>query len=94
MQGYARMYRIMIVKSKKEKYESLYQYLTTTVDGVTSPLEFNNVEDLDKQVEKMLNEEGYSKADFIIVKVVDYSLDASGYTGIDDSIVEDNSLSE
>lgn len=88
------MYRIMIVKSKKEKYESLYQYLTTTVDGVTSPLEFNNVEDLDKQVEKMLNEEGYSKADFIIVKVVDYSLDASGYTGIDDSIVEDNSLSE
>lgn len=78
------MYRIMMLKSKKDKYESLYQYLTTTVDGQTSPLEFETPEALDRQVEKMLSEDGYSKADFIIVQVIDYTIDAKGYTGITD----------
>lgn len=76
------MYRIMMIKSKKEKYESLYQYLTTTVDGKTSPLELKDADELDRQVEKMLSEDGYSKSDFIIVKVIDYTIDAKGYTGI------------
>ncbi len=79
------MYRIMMLKSKKDKYESLYQYLTTTVDGQTSPLELETPEALDKQVEKMLTEDGYSKSDFIIVQVVDYTIDAKGYTGIADN---------
>lgn len=74
------MYRIMLVKSEREKYGSLYQYLTTTVDGVTTPLEIASKEELDARIEKMLNEDGYSKADFIIVQVVDYSIDATGYS--------------
>lgn len=39
--------------------------------------------DLDKRVEKMLNEEGYAKSDFIIVRVVDYTIDATAYTNTD-----------
>lgn len=74
------MYRIMVVKTKKDGYESLYQFLTTTVDGVTSPLELKDSDELDRQVEKMLNEDGYAKADFIVVKVVDYSIDAKDYS--------------
>lgn len=34
---------------------------------------------LDEQVEKMLNEDGLAKADFIIVKHIDYQIDAGGY---------------
>lgn len=79
------MYRIMVVKSKKDKFESLYQYLTTTVDGKTSPIEFDTPEALDTQVEKMLNEGGFSKSDFIVVQVIDYTIDANGYTGIADN---------
>lgn len=79
------MYRIMVEKSKKDKFESLYQYLTTTVDGQTSPLELETPEALDKQVEKMLTEDGYSKSEFIIVQVIDYRIDAKGYTGIADN---------
>lgn len=74
------MYRIMIAKSKREKFETLYQFVTTTIDGVTAPLELETKEALDARVEKMLNVDGYSKADFIIVKVIDYSIDANSYT--------------
>ena len=56
----------------------------TTVDGKTSPVEFDTPEALDVQVEKMLNEYGFSKSDFIVVQVIDYSIDAKGYVGIDD----------
>lgn len=69
------MYRIMVVKSKRENYGSLYQYLTTTIDGVTMPVEIKSKEELDVKVEKMLNVEGYSKDDFIVVQVVDYNID-------------------
>lgn len=47
------MYRIMLAQSKHKNFESLYQYLTTNVDGVISPLELNSKEELDKRVEKM-----------------------------------------
>lgn len=73
---------IMVVKSERENYGSLHQYLTTTIDGVTKPMEFADAESLDKQVEKMLRDNGYSKSDFIVVKVVDYEIDALGYTNI------------
>lgn len=69
------MYRIMVVKSKRENYGSLYQYLTTTIDGVTMPVEVNSAEELDTKVEKMLNSEGYSKDDFIVIQVIDYNID-------------------
>jgi len=78
------MYRIMICKSKRSNYESMYQFITTTTDGVVSPLEFSTKEALDLKVEKMLNEEGYSKADFIVVKCIDFSIDAKNYSDDED----------
>ena len=80
------MYRIMIVKSKRDNYASLYQYLTTTVtdeetgEEQTVIVEFSDEAALDEQVEKMLNEDGFAKADFIIVKQVDYQIDARDYS--------------
>lgn len=79
------MYRIMIVKSKRDNYASLYQYLTATVtdeetgEEQTAIAEFADEAALDEQVEKMLNEDGFAKTDFIIVKYIDYQIDASGY---------------
>ena len=73
------MYRIMIVKSKKDDYASLYQYLTQTVNGVVSPMEFPDTTTLDAYVESMLNST-YSKSDFIIVQPVEYTIDAKDFT--------------
>ena len=96
------MYRIMVVKSKKDNYASLYQYLTTTIDGVISPVELASKESLDSKIESMLNDEGYAKSDFIVVEVIDYSIDATSYSddveadtsaGTDDSD-ESNSTGE
>jgi len=81
------MYRIMIVTSHRNNYESLYKYLTTTVDGVVTPVEIETKEQLDARIEKMLNEDGYAKKDFIVVQVVDYSIDATNYTD-DDSTTD------
>lgn len=74
------MYRIMINKSKKDNYASLYQFMTTTTDGVTIPMELADKTALDAKVETMLNDGGYSKSDFIVVEVVDYTIDATGYS--------------
>lgn len=74
------MYRIMKVKSQRENYETLYQFMTTTVDNVTMPLELEDETALDKKVESLLNEEGFAKDEFIVVKVVDYNIDATDYT--------------
>lgn len=74
------MYRIMVNKAKKGSQDALYQYLTTTVDGVISPVEIEDKKTLDKKVEHMLSEEGYSKSDFLVVQVVDYTIDAKDYT--------------
>lgn len=77
------MYRIMLVKSRRDNYASLYQWLTTTtdVDGVptVSPAEFETEEALDEKVEAMLNDEGYAKTDFIVVRCIDYKIEASDY---------------
>lgn len=77
------MYRIMLVKSRRDNYASLYQWLTTTtdVDGVqaVSPVEFETEEALDEKVEAMLNDEGYAKTDFIVVRYIDYKIEASDY---------------
>lgn len=73
------MYRIMIAKTKKPDYQSLYQYLTTTVDGVVSPVEFTTREALDAYVENMLNTD-YAKSDFIVIKPVYFSIDAKDYS--------------
>lgn len=77
------MYRIMLVKSKRDNYASLYQWLTeeVTVDEETEikPVEYETEQELDEKVESMLNDEGYAKSDFIIVKFVDYKIDATDY---------------
>ena len=75
------MYRIMLMKSKRENYASLYQWLTATdaESGVVAPVEFETEEALDTKVESMLNDEGYAKQDFIVVKFVDYTIDATDY---------------
>lgn len=77
------MYRIMLVKSKRDNYASLYQWLTEAVEGDEGveirPVEFETEAELDVKVEQMLNEEGYAKSDFIIVKFVDYTIDATDY---------------
>ena len=75
------MYRILIVKSKKKDYASLYQYLTTTdsEDNII-PVEFDTIDELDEYVENMLNEEVYSKNDFEIVKHITYTIDAKDYS--------------
>ena len=74
------MFRIMTVTSRRDNYETLYKYLTTTVDGETKPLELSDRTELDKKVEDMLNNGGYAKDDFIIVTPVDYKIDARDYT--------------
>ena len=77
------MYRIMLVKSKRDNYASLYQWLTeeVTIDEETEirPVEFATEQELDEKVESMLNDEGYAKSDFIIVKYVEYKIDATDY---------------
>lgn len=79
------MYRIMIVKSKKNE-EYLYQFLLATKKDlatgldVLAPVELATVGELDSYVEKMLNEDGYAKSDFIIVKCIDYTIDAKDYS--------------
>ena len=83
------MYRIMMAKSKKEHYQSLYQYLTATVEGVISPVEFETKAALDVYVEKLLNGD-YAKSDFIVVKVVDYSIDAKDYSDEQSNTGNDN----
>lgn len=86
------MYRIMIAQSKRKNFETLYQYLTTNIDGVISPLELKSKEEPDARIEKMLNEDGYAKDDFIVVQVVDYMIDATAYT--DDTVTEEPSDGE
>ena len=67
-------YRIMIAKSIKENFQTLYQYLTTNIDGEIKPLELDEEDNLDVYIEDMLNNQGYSKNDFLIVNVKDYTI--------------------
>lgn len=76
------MYKIMTVKSRREGQEPFYQFMTTTVDGETFPLDLPDKKSMDEKVERMLNDEGYAKSDFIIVKVVDYEIDAKNYVNM------------
>lgn len=84
------MYRIMIVKSSRGE-ESLYQFLTavqkdeSTGADVIVPVELETAAELDEFVEKMLNDDGYAKSDFIIVKVIDYTIDAKDYSDAEEA---------
>lgn len=76
------MYRFLIAKNLRKDYKTLYQYLTTVDEetGEIVPFECETAEGLDAQVEKMLNEDGYAKSDFIVVRVIDYDIEATNYT--------------
>ena len=82
------MYNIMIAQSKRDNYASLYQFLTSDISGEISPLELKTKEELDERIEKMLNEDGYAKSDFIVVQVIDYTVDATSYS--DDTVNSDS----
>jgi hypothetical protein len=73
----------MLVKSKRDNYASLYQWMTheVTNQDVTTvePVEFETEQALDTFVETMLNNDGYAKSDFVIVKLIDYTIDATDY---------------
>lgn len=79
------MYYIMTVSSKRDNYESLYKFMTNTTlaaDG-SKTVELYEIADkaaLDTKIEKMLNEDGYAKSDFIVVQKIDYTIDAKDYT--------------
>ena len=46
----------------------------------TVPLELADKSELDAKVESMLNDEGYAKADFMVVQYIDYNIDAKDYS--------------
>jgi len=74
------MYRIMLLKSKRERFASLYQWLTqTSDDGEIFPVELETEDELDAKIEEMLNDGGYAKNDFIVVKLINYTIDAMDY---------------
>ena len=75
------MYRIMLVRSKRDNFASLYQWLTETdaESGAAVPVEVDGEAELDAKVEDMLNNGGYAKSDFIVVKLIDYTIDAMDY---------------
>ena len=75
------MYRVLIVKSQRSNHASLYQFLTTTdTSGEVVPVECETIAELDELIESMLNNGGYSKQDFIVVKQIDYTIDAKDYS--------------
>jgi len=97
------MYRILIVRSKRDNRQSLFQFLTEKKsDGEFYPVEIEDDETMETTVAHMLNEDGYSKDDFIVVKVIDYTIDAvdfsqdeaeqesEDYQEVDDSNDENN----
>lgn len=67
------MYRIMVRKG-----ESIYYSFMTADDGTF--VEIETKEALDTKVEEMLNDGGYAKSDFVVVKVIDYTVDAKEYS--------------
>lgn len=75
------MYRILIARSKRDNYASLYQYMVEqTEQGETRPVEIETKQELDVVVEDMLNNQGYSKSDFMVVQYIDYTIDAKDYS--------------
>lgn len=79
-------YRIMLVKTKRDNYRSLYKFMTVEdEDGNVSPLEIETKEELDAKIEEMLNGD-FAKSDFLVVNVIDYTIDAKDYS---DEVVDD-----
>lgn len=67
------MYRIMVRKG-----ESAYYSFMTAENGEVVEIETKT--ELDEKVEDMLNNGGYAKSDFVVVNVIDYTIDAKEYS--------------
>ena len=68
------MYRIMLVVKEGSNYSSTYKYLMTKDEnGKKIVYETDNLNELDKKVEEMLNG-NYKKKDFIIIQEVSYEI--------------------
>jgi len=67
-------YRIMVVAARKEENKSLYKYL---LDKNKEIYEATSIDEIDAKVEEMLNNEGYSKNDFIVINEVEFNVLAS-----------------
>ena len=60
-------YRLMFLLSKRDNLEDLYKYDTTDINGETYYREFETLEEADAYVEVLLNQQGYSKEDILLV---------------------------
>lgn len=69
------MYRILKRCMNDNNNNSVYQFLDTTVDGVTKPVELADDTELKEYVEDMLNNGGYSVADFLVVTLKEFSIE-------------------
>lgn len=83
-------YRIMVCKSKGMNYESLYQFVTTETDSITTPLEVKSSGDIDSIIKGVSEEYGYSVSDLIVVNVVDNSCDVRLFDICDEEHDEDS----
>lgn len=89
------MYRIMIVDTERGNWRTQYRYMTTTdAEGAIVPVELQDEAALDAYVEKLLNEDGYAKKDFIIVKPVEYVIDAKDYAEAAAAVEEATEVTE
>lgn len=68
-------YRLLVNK-KEDGKNSLYNFLTKTVNGVVEYEEFSTDVELDTYIEDVLNKGLYKKTDLIPVEVKDYSISA------------------
>ena len=67
-------YRVMFLLSKKENLNDLYKFATTEIDGVVSYREFATLEEADAYIETLLNQQGYSKEDILLVREKEFDV--------------------
>lgn len=67
-------YRVMFLLSKKENLNDLYKFATTEIDGEVSYREFTTLEEADAYIETLLNQQGYSKEDILLVREKEFDV--------------------
>lgn len=67
-------YRIMFLLSKKENLNDLYKFDTTEIDGEVFYREFSTLEEADAYIETLLNQQGYSKEDILLVREKEFNV--------------------
>lgn len=67
-------YRLMFLLSKRENLGDLYKFDTTEIDDKIVYREFETLEEADGYVETLLNQQGYSKEDIIVVREKEFDI--------------------